>query len=57
MARIITSYIRPPVPSRRFDWAAWVDGREESGQVGYGATEAEALAELREMRLDDGEEI
>lgn len=50
--KIRTSYVYPPIPTRRFDWAAWVDGHEESGQVGYGATEAEAIEELREM-LDD----
>lgn len=44
--KIITSYVCPPVPFRNADWAAWYEGTEESGEVGRGATEIEAIADL-----------
>ena len=46
---IRTSHIYPPIPIRSYDWMAWVDGREEDTTLqGYGATEAQAIAELQE---------
>jgi hypothetical protein len=47
---IITRHIYPPIPLRQFDWCAYHDGEEETGHYGYGATEAEALEDLK--RLD-----
>jgi hypothetical protein len=44
--------IAPPVPSRRFDYAAWIDGREECYQ-GYGPTAAAAIADLQEQLDED----
>lgn len=49
---IRTNYDFPPIPTRSHDWSAWIDGNEESGQIGHGATEAEAIADLREMVND-----
>ena len=53
MARIKTEYWAKPVPSRNFDWSAiddnTYDGAPDSStrnQIGYGATEAEAIADL-----------
>jgi hypothetical protein len=46
--KIITEHDSPSV-FRKHDWAAWEDGTEESGPVGYGKTEAEAIADLREQ--------
>ena len=46
---IRTSCICPSIPIRSYDWMAWVDGREENTWLqGYGATEEQAIAELRE---------
>jgi hypothetical protein len=49
--KIITNYWAKPIPDRQFDWSAWCDGDEpnDNGQmmVGYGRTEAEAIADLR----------
>jgi hypothetical protein len=45
---ILTSCIAPPVPSRNFDFTAWVDGREEWLQ-GYGPTAAAAIQDLQEQ--------
>ena len=50
MTKIITTYVHPPIPDRRFDWCAYHDGEEEKGNYGYGKTEAEALEDLK--RLD-----
>jgi hypothetical protein len=43
--KIVTSFIYPPIPIRRFDWMAHIDGDEE-GPTGYGETEADALSDL-----------
>jgi hypothetical protein len=48
-----TSYWAKPIPTRSFDWEAWHDNHEpnDNGQmiVGYGRTEAEAIADLLEQ--------
>jgi hypothetical protein len=44
--RIVTSYVFPPIPDRRFDWCAYREGREEAGGYGYGRTEQEAIDDL-----------
>lgn len=52
---IRTQYICPPIPFRWFDWVAWVDGNEEQGPFGRGATEQEAIAELyRQLEENPG---
>jgi hypothetical protein len=54
--KISTSYWPKPGPSKAFDWSAVdsdvYDGAEDSAtrnQIGYGATEAEAIADLMEQ--------
>lgn len=44
--KIITSNVCPPIPYRGMDWCAFYDGTEETGNYGYGETEAEAIADL-----------
>ena len=44
--KIVTSYINPPIPIRSNDWCAHYDGEEEAGFYGWGATEAEAVADF-----------
>ena len=44
---IVTRYAPPPIPERSCDWYAYVDGSDEDAPVGYGATEAEAIEELK----------
>jgi predicted RNase H-like HicB family nuclease len=46
---IITENVYPPIPIRQFDWAAY---RDPEGSVGWGKTEAEAIAALRELEED-----
>lgn len=40
-----TANDRPPVPTKKFDWSCWIDGREE-WLTGHGSTEAEAIRDL-----------
>jgi hypothetical protein len=56
--RIVTDYWAKPIPDRSFDWSAYdddtYDGAEDSSNrnhIGYGRTEAEAIADL--LRLLD----
>lgn len=46
---IKTKHIYPPVPDRRFDWTAWIDGDEKIGPYGYARTEQEAIDNLLEQ--------
>ena len=43
---IHTEYWAKPVPLRQFDWSAVRDGYDGGDPIGYGATEAEAIADL-----------
>ncbi len=52
--KIITDHVYPPIPDRSCDWCAWVDGAdEETRQQGWGSTEAEAIADLKEKLEDE----
>lgn len=46
-AKIVTSYVYPPIPWRQFDWCAFIDGEEEAGPYGWGPTEEDAIADLK----------
>lgn len=48
---IVTEFVYPPIPIRRFDWVAHYDDPE--GPTGHGATEAEAIADLTENYESD----
>jgi hypothetical protein len=54
--KIVTSCQYPPIPIRNFDWCAYFDGCEEDGRYGYGATEAEAIADFIENHAEEYEE-
>lgn len=57
--KVTTSFICPPIPIRSMDWSAIdsntydadcdQDGFFSRDPVGYGATEAEAIADLMEQ--------
>lgn len=49
--RIITEYVRPPIPTTMFDWVAYIEGDEET--TGRGPTEAEALRDLCEQLAEE----
>jgi hypothetical protein len=46
---ITTEYIRPPIPIRCFDWVATRGDYDLGDLQGFGATEAEAIADLEEQ--------
>ena len=52
VAKIIVQPVFPPIPTNAFDWCAYYDGEEESGNYGWGATEADAVCSLQ-----DGKEV
>jgi hypothetical protein len=45
---LLVSVVRdpPPIPARDCDWSAVVDGQEEYGPYGYGATQDGAVENL-----------
>jgi len=43
---IVTENIRPPIPTAKLDWCAWIDGDEEIGPWGYGNNEIAATKDL-----------
>lgn len=43
---IRTSYDPKPIPMRQFDWSAMRDGYDGGDPIGFGRTEAEAIADL-----------
>tara|TARA_R110000868_G_scaffold41899_6_gene142401 strand:+ start:76 stop:237 length:162 start_codon:yes stop_codon:yes gene_type:complete len=48
--KIVTSYDPPPIPLRHMDWSAIDDSSYEPGApIGYGSTEQEAIADLKEQ--------
>lgn len=44
--RVVLDCVYPPIPTNAFDWCAYLDGQEENGAYGYGATKAAAIADL-----------
>jgi hypothetical protein len=48
--KIVTEFVYPPIPDRRFDWSAVTDsydGAEDSHcPIGYGRSEREAIDDL-----------
>ncbi len=54
--KIVTKHIFPPIPTRMVDWSAHYDGEEEAGNYGWGATEAEAIADFVENYQEEHDE-
>lgn len=55
MTPIRTAYDPPPIGARDCDWMAWDDRHNPDDadyRVGYGATEAEAVADLMQQMED-----
>lgn len=48
MTSIIVTFYAPPIPWRGADYCAIRDGYDEGDPMGYGETEAEAIAALIE---------
>ncbi len=47
--KIRTERIYPPIPVRSFDWIAVEDAYDAGDAIGTGATEEEAIADLKEQ--------
>ena len=48
--KIMTIYSRKPIFNRDSDWCAYDDETyDDCGQIGWGRTEAEAIADLEEQ--------
>lgn len=45
--KIITTHVKPPIPSQDWDYSAHFDGDEEVGPVGWGRDAAQAIEDLR----------
>jgi len=54
--KIKTSHDRPPIPDRSFDWSAVTDNYDLVRPIGHGATEAEAIADLKQQIEDNSNE-
>lgn len=50
---ILTEFVRPPIPTRQFDYSAVTDQYEPGDPVGFGETEAKAKAELLDQLEDE----
>jgi hypothetical protein len=49
---IVTVRVCPPIPARKFDWCAYYEGAEETGNYGWGVGEDDAIAALESMQQD-----
>ena len=47
--RIITKFDPPPIGTRQFDWTALTEDYDLGSPIGYGRTEEEAIADLKEQ--------
>ncbi len=50
--KIQTSPIFPPIPIRGLDWCAHFDNYEPGQPIGHGATEQEAIEDLKAQSLE-----
>jgi hypothetical protein len=58
--QLITNYWAKPIPMRKFDWQATLDGWEPGEPIGHGESEADAVYDLFMQiadREDDDEEL
>lgn len=53
--KIRLEYVYPPIPDRRFDWSAVLDGYEGGDPQGSGPTKWDAVRDLIDQ-LEDREE-
>lgn len=54
--QVRTAYVRPPIPTKKFDWTAWFDGHEEATSA-YGETEEQAIDQLLEDAAEAGVDV
>lgn len=49
---VLLHFVYPPIPDRRFDWQVTRGSYDLGDKVGWGATEAEAIADLFEKEAE-----
>jgi hypothetical protein len=49
---IVTNFVHPPIPDRRFDYQAYRDGYDEGNLMGWGETKDLAIADLLEQEYE-----
>lgn len=54
--KIVTSHQFPPIPPRCFDWLATLEDMNEDSPQGWGETEAEAIADLKQQIEENSNE-
>ena len=47
--KVNTEFVNPPIYSRDFDWSATGEDYDEGDPVGWGRTEEESIAALKEF--------
>lgn len=47
--KIITHHWKPPIPDRSYDWTAYREDWDLGDPTGYGASEQEAIDNLKEQ--------
>lgn len=52
--KITTQHVYPPIPIRTRDWMACLEDSDGDGPQGWGKTEAEAIADLKQQLEDEG---
>lgn len=53
--KVWIEFVFPPIPTRQFDFCAYLDGDEESGPHGYGSSLYIALCSLIQELWEAGE--
>ena len=48
IGKIVISEVRPPIPTKEFDYCAFIEGTEELQQYGWGSSPSEAISSLKE---------
>jgi hypothetical protein len=53
--KTVTFFVHPPIPDRSHDWTAIGEDYEPGDPIGWGATEAEAVADLAGQLADEAD--
>ena len=50
MKKIISSFIHPPIPSRKYDWESVFEDYDEGDLIGHGETKQESIKDLKQQK-------
>lgn len=54
--KIRTTCVRPPVPTRAWDWQAVTDDYEPGQSIGEGPTELDAIDDLLQQQMPEAQD-